>query len=181
MSIVAASLGTLAIAVVLLISRPPTALEVQSIPARPAPVQQSVAEPAQPSLQPSPQASRQPPPAPPPAPRPAPAAPAPAGLPMDSNGYIDSAARCDSGQQAVAVARTERAAVAVCRGDDGYSYHGVRLRDGAALRSDDVRLIPAGFEARNGTTTYRLTDTELVVIDGEALQSRDPVIEYRAG
>ena len=51
--------------------------------------------------------------------------------------------------------------------------------DGASLRLDDVRTIPAGFEARNGATTYRLSATELVVIDGETLYSRDPIVEYR--
>ena len=47
------------------------------------------------------------------------------------------------------------------------------------LHLDDVRTIPAGFEARNGATTYRLSATELVVIDGETLYSRDPIVEYR--
>lgn len=102
-------------------------------------------------------------------------------MPMDAHGFVGSAARCDTDQRAVALARTERAAIAVCRDGDDYTYRGVRLRDGASLRLDDVRLIPAGFEARNDSTTYRLTDTELVVIAGESLQSRDRVVEYRAG
>lgn len=95
---------------------------------------------------------------------------------------MGSPARCDVTQRAVAVARTERSAIVVCRTTGGdYTYRGVRLRDGASLRLDDVRPIPAGFEARNDGTTYRLSPTELVVISGETLQSRDPVVEYRAG
>lgn len=174
-SIVVASLGTLAIVVALLLtSRAPSTLEVHSIPAQSDTSSARLAAPVAPA------------PAPQPLPSPvapvAPAAPAaPATMPMDSQGFVDSAARCDSDQRAVAVARTERAAVAVCREGNRYLYRGVRLRDGASLRLDDVRLIPAGFEARNDTTTYRLTDTELVVIEGEALQSRDRVVEYRAG
>ncbi|MHA0288629.1 hypothetical protein ACXYX3_19545 [Mycobacterium sp. C3-094] len=174
-SIVVASLGTLAIVVALLLtSRAPSTLEVHSIPAQSDTSSARLAAPIAPA------------PAPQPLPSPvapvAPAAPAaPATMPMDSQGFVDSAARCDSDQRAVAVARTERAAVAVCREGNRYLYRGVRLRDGASLRLDDVRLIPAGFEARNDTTTYRLTDTELVVIEGEALQSRDRVVEYRAG
>ncbi|WP_082753971.1 hypothetical protein [Mycobacterium sp. NAZ190054] len=69
----------------------------------------------------------------------------------------------------------------MCEDTDGsYEYQGIRLRDGAALQLDDVRPMAVGFEARNGGTTYRLSPTELVVISGESLQSRDPVIEYRA-
>lgn len=80
----------------------------------------------------------------------------------------------------MAIARTETSAVVICRDAQGdYVYQGVRLRDGASLRLDDVRTIPAGFEARNGATTYRLSATELVVIDGETLYSRDPIVEYR--
>ncbi|MCG7597088.1 hypothetical protein [Mycobacterium sp. PSTR-4-N] len=176
-SIVVASLGTLAIVVALLLtSRAPSTLEVHSIPAQSDTSSARLAAPVAPA--PAPQSS----PVAPVAPA-APAAPAdaPATMPMDSQGFVDSAARCDSDQRAVAVARTERAAVAVCREGNRYLYRGVRLRDGASLRLDDVRLIPAGFEARNDTTTYRLTDTELVVIEGEALQSRDRVVEYRAG
>ena len=101
---------------------------------------------------------------------------------MDAHGFVGSSARCDSGQRAVAIARTERAAIVVCRAADGsYEYEGIRLQDGASLRLDDVRPIPAGFEARNDGTTYRLSPTELVVISGEALQSRDAIVEYRAG
>ncbi|MBX7451002.1 hypothetical protein GR927_23725 [Mycolicibacterium sp. 3033] len=173
LAIVVASLGTLAIVVALLLtSRAPSALEVQSIPAQSDTASAQVAAPVKPapapSLQPSPV-------------QPASPADPPSTMPMDGQGFLDSAARCDSDQRAVAVARTERAAVAVCRDGDRYLYRGVRLSDGASLRLDDVRLIPTGFEARNDTTTYRLTTTELVVIAGEALQSRDPVIEYRAG
>lgn len=166
LSIVVASLGTLVIIVALLASRGPAEQQVHSVPAQPNTASAWVAAPAKPS----------------PPPRPAPVEPAaPVSMPMDTRGFVDSAARCDTDQRAVAVARTEHSAVAVCRDAQGYTYRGVRLRDGASLRLDDVRLIPAGFEARNDTTTYRLTSTELVVIAGEALQSRDRVIEYRAG
>ncbi len=103
-------------------------------------------------------------------------------LAADEHGFIGSAARCDAGQEAVAIAQTERSAIAVCRIlRDRYEYRGVRVRDGAFLRLDDVRPIPAGFEARNDGTTYRLSPTELVVISGEALQSREPLVQYRAG
>lgn len=164
LSIVAASVGTLVIVVALLQSRASTPVEVQSVPAQPNTVSQWVTTPPKPRPAPAP---------------PRPAAPAPAA---DSAGFVDSPARCDTSQRAVAIARTERSAIVVCRISGGdYTYRGVRLQDGASLRLDDVRPIPAGFEARNDGTTYRLSPTELVVISGETLQSRDPVVEYRAG
>ncbi len=163
LSIVVASVGTLVIVFFLYQSHPSAPTQVQSVPAQPPPVSQWVTT----------------------APKPLPAAPLrpPAAAPAtDSSGFIGSPARCDSTQHAVAIARTEPSAIVVCRTTGGdYSYRGVRLQDGASLRLDDVRPIPAGFEARNDGTTYRLSPTELVVISGETLQSREPVVEYRAG
>ncbi|KMO67358.1 hypothetical protein [Mycolicibacterium chlorophenolicum] len=164
LSIVVASLGTLVIAFFLYQARSSAPTQMQSVPAQPPTVSQWVTTTPKPLPAPAP-------------PRPQAAAPA-----TDSQGFVDSPARCDTTQRAVAIARTERSAIVVCETAAGdYSYRGVRLQDGASLRLDDVRPIPAGFEARNDGTTYRLSPTELVVIAGETLQSRDPVVEYRAG
>ncbi|KRE29180.1 hypothetical protein ASG82_26465 [Mycobacterium sp. Soil538] len=162
LSIVVASVGTLVIVFALLQSRTSAPTEVQSVPAQPNTVSQWVTT----------------------APKPAPAPRRPHAVApsTDSQGFVGSPARCDTTERAVVVARTERSAIVVCQASAGdYTYRGVRLQDGASLRLDDVRPIPAGFEARNDGTTYRLSPTELVVISGEALQSRDPVVEYRAG
>jgi hypothetical protein len=166
--IVAASLTTLVVVFGIMNSPDDDAAQVQSIPAQQNTVSQWVAAPL-----------------PPPKPR-APVAAAPpsqsAEFPIDEQGFVDTKARCDEGQQAVAIARTTRAVMVVCRGtDDTYEYEGVRLSDGAFLRLDDVRPLPAGFEAHNDGTTYRLSATELVVITGENLTSRDAVVDYRAG
>jgi len=162
LSLVAASIGTVVIGYALFNTPRDHSPEIRSVPVQPDTVSQWVAAPSKPVAPPRP-----------------PVAPAPV---IDAHGFVDSAARCDDAQHAVAVARTPRSAVAVCEATDGrFSYRGVRLQDGAALRLDDVRPIPAGFEARNEGTTYRLSPTELVVISGEALQSRDPVVQYRAG
>ena len=158
LSIVVASVGTLVIVFFLYQSRTATPRQVQSVPAQPPTVSQWVTTA--------------------PKPAPAPRRPQAAAPATDGQGFVGSPARCDT----VAIARTERSAVVVCRTTGGdYSYRGVRLQDGASLVLDDVRPIPAGFEARNDGTTYRLSPTELVVISGETLQSRDPVVEYRAG
>jgi hypothetical protein len=159
LSIVAASVGTLVIGYALFSAPREHTAEMLSVPVQPESSSQWVAAP-------SPSA---PPPAQPPAP------------PIDARGFVGSAARCDDAQRAVAAARTARSAVVVCEATDGrISYRGVRLEDGAVLSLYDVRPIPAGFEARNDGTTYRLSPTELVVISGEALQSRDPVVQYQA-
>lgn len=178
-AIVLASVATLVILFVMLSSTNEQASQVQSVPAQPD-TSAPAAEPEQRPRLTLPPAQ----PAAPPAPARTPAAaPAPSSSPapvIDELGFVDSEARCDSGETAVVAARTETAAVVVCQDDEGdYVYQGVRLSDGASLRLDDVRPIPAGFEARNGGTTYRLSATELVVIDGETLYSRDPVLEYR--
>jgi hypothetical protein len=163
-SIVAASIATLAVVFVMFDTSGDVVPQVQSVPAQPNPVSQWVSAPVSAE------------------PRPVPAPPRAPTLAMDARGFVDSAARCNSGQRAVATARTERSAVVVCQGPDGtYEYQGVRLHDGASLQLDDVRPIAAGFEARNEGTTYRLSPTELVVIAGETLQSRDAIVEYRAG
>jgi hypothetical protein len=163
-SIVAASLATLGVVFVMFNSDNDGTTTMQSVPAQPNTVSQWVSAPVK----------AEPGPAPPP--------PRTPTLAMDTHGFVDSAARCDSSQRAVAIARTERSAIVVCQGPDGaYVYQGMRLRDGASLQLDDVRPIAAGFEARNDGTTYRLSPTELVVISGESLQSRDAIVEYRAG
>lgn len=173
LSVVVASIATFGVLYLVLTSGDEVQ-HVQSIPAQPNPVSQWVAAPVLPSPKPEP-----------PAPAPAPAAPAPQpqapALAMDAQGYVDSA-RCDSRQRAVAIARTEHATMVVCEASDGtYEYQGIRLRDGATLQLDDVRPMAAGFEARNDGTTYRLSPTELVVLSGESLQSRDAVLDYRMG
>lgn len=173
LSVVVASIATFGVLYLVLTSGDEVQ-HVQSIPAQPDTASQRVAAPVLPSPEPAP-----------PAPAPVPPAPVlaaqPPTLAMDAQGYVDSA-RCDSPQRAVAIARTEHATMVVCEAPDGtYEYQGVRLRDGAALELDDVRPMAVGFEARNDGTTYRLSPTELVVLSGESLQSRDAVLDYRVG
>lgn len=168
-SIVVAAIATLGVVFAVLHSADNEPVQTQSIPAQPNTVSRSVAAPARPPAATSKPTAVAPP-------------PQPAMLAMDDRGFVDSIARCDPGQHAVAIAHTAGSAMVICRNADGtHEYTGTRLSDGAFLRLDDVRLIPAGFEARNGGTTYRLSATELVVITGEELLSRDPIVEYRAG
>ncbi|MGE2833991.1 hypothetical protein [Mycobacterium sp. SMC-4] len=179
LAIVVASIGTIAILFLFLTSRNDDIAAVQPVQATP----DTVAESTSGTPTPRPPVA---PTLPPPAaalPPPAAAAPAPAveKSQIDNRGFVDSEARCDSGVSAVAIARTSRAAIVICRDRAGdHEYRGVRLIDGAFLQLDDVRPMAAGFEARNNDTTYRLSPTELVVLSGETLQSRDPMVEYQA-
>lgn len=167
-SIVVASIATLGVVFVMLTDtdgEPHT----QSVPAQPNTVSQWLSAPAKTPPRPAP-------------PEPSQTEPPTPAFPMDALGFVGSGARCESSQRAVATARTARSTMVVCEGADGtLEYQGTRLQDGATLQLDDVRPIAAGFEARNGGTTYRLSPTELVVISGESLYSRDTVVEYRAG
>lgn len=183
-SIVVASLATLGVVVVMVNSADDT-LHVQTIPAQPnsssRPAATSATPLPPPTAAPRAPAVALPPPTAPRVPAAASAPPPVPGIAIDAQGFVDSA-RCSDDQRAVAIARTERSTMVVCESADGtLEYEGVRLGDGATLRLDDVRPISAGFEARNGGTTYRLSPTELVVITGESLYSRDAIVEYRAG
>jgi hypothetical protein len=109
-----------------------------------------------------------------PAPKPA------AAVAMDNRGFVNSKARCEGAQNAVAIGRTQRSLVVVCESPNGaYEYKGVRLSDGAALTLADVRVTPGGFEARSDGATYVISPKELVVTSGNATLARDAMVEYR--
>jgi hypothetical protein len=110
-----------------------------------------------------------------------PTAPAPApAIAMDNRGFVNSKARCEGTQSAVAIGRTKRSLVVVCKSPNGtYEYNGVRLSDGAVLTLKDVSVTPSGFEARNDGATYAVSSKELVATSGDAILARDAMVEYR--
>jgi hypothetical protein len=110
-----------------------------------------------------------------------PTAPAPTpAIAIDNRGFVNSKARCEGTQSAVAIGRTMRSLVVVCKLPNGtYEYNGVRLSDGATLTLKDVRATPAGFEAHNEGATYAVSSKELVATSGDAILARDAMIEYR--
>ena len=85
----------------------------------------------------------------------------------DSQGYLESTARCASPATAVIFGSTETSRIAICEQSDGsYQYRGVRVRDGARL------VLPAtatgdGYVAENDGLSYTVTTESLVVSTGD--------------
>jgi hypothetical protein len=95
----------------------------------------------------------------------------------DSQGYVDSTARCTT--SAVLFGSTDSSRVAVCKASGGqYEYRGVRLRDGAKL------IIPAsqsgsnGFVADNDGVTYAVTAKSLVISVGDKVIREEQMVDF---
>jgi hypothetical protein len=97
----------------------------------------------------------------------------------DIRGFVDSPARCDDGQTAVAVGNTQRSLVVVCSATDGtFQYRAARVSDGATLKAA-AKATSDGFEAETDGAVYAVSPTELVVTSGGKVIYRDTWIEYR--
>jgi hypothetical protein len=96
----------------------------------------------------------------------------------DGQGYVDSAARCNPPDTAVAFGSTDASRVAICKSPNGaYTYRGVRLRDGAKL------ILPAaassgGFAADNDGVTYAVTANALVVSAGGRVIREESMVDF---
>lgn len=95
----------------------------------------------------------------------------------DSQGYLESTARCASPATAVIFGSTETSRVAICEQADGsYQYRGVRVRDGARL------VLPAtpsgdGYVAFNDGQSYTVTPDSLVVSVGDDVVREEELID----
>lgn len=95
----------------------------------------------------------------------------------DSQGYLDSTARCASPATAVIFGSTESSRVAICEQSDGsYQYRGVRVRDGARL------VLPAtasgdGYIAENDGLTYTVTPESLLVNADDDVIREEPLLD----
>ena len=98
----------------------------------------------------------------------------------DNRGFVNSFARCDGPQTLVALGRTALSEVAICAGADGqYVYRGVRLNRGSGLSVGGVTVTADGFQARNDDVVYTVAANELVIVSGDAVLAREPMIEYQ--
>lgn len=88
--------------------------------------------------------------------------------PSDSQGYIDSTARCTKPDTAVIFGTTETSRVAICQAAGGdYQYRGVRVRDGAKLIVAAEKTSDGAFVADNEGVTYTVTTKALTVSLGD--------------
>ena len=97
----------------------------------------------------------------------------------DSQGYVDSTARCTSPNTAAAFGSTETSRVAICESPGGkYEYRGVRIRDGAKLIIPASRSSDGKFVAENDGITYTVTATSLVVSTGTQVIRTESMVDY---
>lgn len=104
----------------------------------------------------------------------------PPAFPLDEHGYVNSAARCDDDQAAVAFGRTARALVAICVGRDGQlEYRGVRLSDRASVHMPAGKTGDGAIVATNAGVTYAVSPSMLLVSEGDTVLYRDAWVEFR--
>jgi hypothetical protein len=97
----------------------------------------------------------------------------------DSQGYVDSTARCSSPNTAAAFGSTDTSRVAICESPSGqYEYRGVRVRDGAKLVIAATRSSDGKFVAENDGITYTVTPGSLVVSTGSEVIRTEPMVNY---
>lgn len=87
-----------------------------------------------------------------------------AAPPSDSEGYVNSTARCTSPDTAVLFGTTGSSRVAICKVSDGsYEYRGVRVSDGAKLIAPAKQTSATTFVINNDGVKYTVTPTALSV------------------
>jgi hypothetical protein len=100
-------------------------------------------------------------------------------FPVDDKGFLNSRARCDGTQTAVAMGRTAGSLVVICGERSGrYDYLGVRLSDDAALKTVARSTPTHEFIAHNKGVTYAISPNELRVTAGDAVIKQEPMIDY---
>ena len=98
---------------------------------------------------------------------------------VDEHGYLDSAARCGTGQTLMEYGRTARALVAICVDGDGQlEYRGFRLSDQAGLTMSATRSSDGAVIATNDNVTYSVSKDALLVSEGDTVLYRDTWSEF---
>ncbi|GAB3224985.1 hypothetical protein [Mycolicibacterium hippocampi] len=106
-----------------------------------------------------------------------------AAPPFDSQGYLNSTARCSAPDTVVVFGSTASSRVAICESDDGdYEYRGVRVRDGARLITPASRSSDGTFTATNDGIEYMVTSSALVISAGTRVIRDEAMLDFhRAG
>jgi len=111
---------------------------------------------------------------------PTPQAATPAPFAVDERGFINTVARCDGNQTAVAIGRTQGSLVVICDERGGrYGYRGVRLSDDAVLKTAARATPTHEFIAQNASVTYSISPDELRITSGGAVLRQEPMVDYR--
>ena len=99
----------------------------------------------------------------------------------DERGFLSSDARCDQTQTAIAIGRTEKSLVVICKNQNGrYEYRGVRQSLGTSTKLDTVTVNGGQYQARNEAVTYTVTPKELVITTGDPTPVREQMLEFRS-
>lgn len=99
--------------------------------------------------------------------------------PSDSQGYIDSTARCEAPATAVVFGSTSGSRVAICKTTDGdLEYRGVRVRDGARLITPASQSADGAFTAVRDGIEYMVTSDALVISSGEKVIRDEEMLDF---
>lgn len=105
--------------------------------------------------------------------------PASAAPSSDTQGYLDSTARCTAPDTAVVFGSTDSSRVAICKTAAGsYQYRGVRVRDGAKLILPASASGDGSFVANNAGVTYTVSSSALVVKAGSQVLRTEPMVDF---
>lgn len=107
------------------------------------------------------------------------APPAASVPPSDSQGYVDSTARCAAPATVVVFGSTSGSRVAICRDSDGdLEYRGVRVRDGARLIAPASQSADGAFTAERDGIEYMVTSDALVISADEKVIRDEEMLDF---
>ncbi|SBS78944.1 conserved exported hypothetical protein [uncultured Mycobacterium sp.] len=95
---------------------------------------------------------------------------------FDSQGYLDSTARCSDA--AVLFGSTDSSRVAICKTSGGYEYRGVRVRDGAKLVLSASSAGGGSYTAVNDGITYTVSSSSLAVSTGGSVVRKESWVDF---
>ena len=95
---------------------------------------------------------------------------------FDSNGYVDSTARCSDA--AVLFGSTDSSRVAICKTSGGYEYRGVRVRDGAKLVLSASGSGDGSYTAVNDGISYTVSSGSLTVSSGGSVIRKESWLDF---
>lgn len=108
------------------------------------------------------------------------AAAKPPAVATDSQGYVNSPARCAPDQTAVVAGRTALSLVAICTDGRGhYQYRGMRLSDRAILTLPAAPMSNGCFGARTDAIVYTVSDRKLLLTAGVRVVRDETMLEFR--